>query len=195
MRVFFFLMLALLVACNRTPVNERATNVSNQPAGETSAESPITLVEMDDEQLKELIARYRGRVVVVDVWATWCPPCVKEFPNLVALSKKYPKDKLACISLSCDHQGIDEFSEVRQQVLNFLTEHEATIDNVISTLETDQLFRRLGITSVPVVDVYAPDGTLHHRFDLSQGVEFTYADVNRLVQELVSQAGTSSPPS
>ena len=43
-----------------------------------------------------------GKVVVMDFWATWCPPCRASVPELKALTQKYPRDKLVVISVSAD---------------------------------------------------------------------------------------------
>lgn len=50
---------------------------------------------------------FKGKVVVVDFWATWCPPCVAEIPGYVKLQEKYAKDGLVIVGISLDEGGVD----------------------------------------------------------------------------------------
>ena len=48
---------------------------------------------------------FKGKVVVIDFWATWCPPCRAEIPGYIELQKKYGKDGLVIIGVSMDQGG------------------------------------------------------------------------------------------
>lgn len=50
---------------------------------------------------------FKGKVVVVDFWATWCPPCREEIPGYIALQKQYGPEGLVVIGISLDQQGPD----------------------------------------------------------------------------------------
>ncbi len=50
-------------------------------------------------------AQFKGKVVVLDFWATWCPPCRAEIPGYIELQEKYGKDGLVIIGVSMDRGG------------------------------------------------------------------------------------------
>jgi len=149
-------------------------------------DSKIELLEMNFEAIQAFIESKQGAIVVVDMWATWCPPCVKEFPNLVKLQAKHDLNDLVCISVSFDFQGIDPIGDVRMTVSDFLHSKGAeNVVNVLSTEESDVLSRKLGIASIPVVYVYDRAGNLVRRFSESNGRHEGYAEIDKLVSELI----------
>ncbi|WP_394132465.1 TlpA disulfide reductase family protein [Shewanella maritima] len=67
---------------------------------------PIALVDFDTiDGTKIDFEQYKGKVVVINMWATWCPPCVRELPALDRLEKALDKDDFALLPISIDAQG------------------------------------------------------------------------------------------
>lgn len=193
------LVLLFVVGCTQASSSGRATsepaNRDEAAAADAGNQAEVTLQVLDYQGIQDLVASHRGKIVVMDAWATSCGPCVREFPNLVALHKKYGPEKIACISLSFDNEGIDDIEEVKKPVLKFLRDNGATFDNVISSIEADALYQKFDLTAVPAVFVYNRSGELRKRFDNDQGGEFTYQDVGKLVAELMDEpAPTGDEP-
>lgn len=50
----------------------------------------------------------KGKVVFMNMWATWCPPCIAEMPNIQKLYEKIGSDKIAFVMLSLDEDGMEK---------------------------------------------------------------------------------------
>jgi thiol-disulfide isomerase/thioredoxin len=71
-------------------------------ASARAADAPRLQGELDAKGLAQAIAGKKGKVVLVNFWATWCVPCRKEFPDLVRLQKTYAGKGLAVVGVSTD---------------------------------------------------------------------------------------------
>ncbi len=181
---------AFLVGCGRAPHGAPSGGTAPRPAPQknSSNAADVTLQVLDFEGIQQLIAAQQGKVVVLDCWSTSCEPCMREFPHLVALHRKYGPDLLACISLSFDYEGLGKPQDVQQPVLDFLRRQGATFSNVLSSDEADVLYDRLKLSSIPAVFVYDQQGKLVKRFTASDPSQppFTYRDVEQLVEQLIA---------
>ncbi|HEX2951460.1 MAG TPA: TlpA disulfide reductase family protein [Armatimonadota bacterium] len=83
----------------------------------SNAKKPIdvTLNDLNDEPVK--LSSYRGKVVVVDVWTTWCGYCVNEIPELIDFQKQADKDgtplQLIGIAMDTDRDDVRQFAAVQ----------------------------------------------------------------------------------
>jgi thiol-disulfide isomerase/thioredoxin len=167
----------------------------DSPPGQTQARpraEPPTLEILSWDQTQKRREEFRGKVVVLDVWSTYCDPCVREFPNLVALQKRFG-DKVRCISFDTDYSGVvrEPPESFRKPVLEFLMKRGANgLLNVISSDPSEDFFNKIRLGGPPAVFVYDQGGTLVKRFDNSQAPktpEFTYQrDVVPLVEKLLA---------
>jgi thiol-disulfide isomerase/thioredoxin len=144
------------------------------------------------DQVQKRREEFRGKVVVLDVWSTYCDPCVREFPNLVALQKQFA-DKVRCISFDTDYSGAarEPPESFRRPVLQFLSKRAANVLlNVISSDVSEDFYNKIHLGGPPAVFVYDQSGKLVKRFDNSQvpkTPEFTYQrDVVPLVKQLLA---------
>jgi thiol-disulfide isomerase/thioredoxin len=182
-------LLAVVGACSIAADEKSAKD----GAKSDTAKSKVSLKIVDWEETLKLVAAHKGKIVVLDAWSTSCPPCMKEFPNLVKLHQKYGGKQVVCMSLSCDYAGIKNKPPeyYRKRVENFLDGKQADFQNLLSSVPSEELFDKMGISSIPAVYVFGPDGKLAKRFDNEQAKaeedNFTYVDINKLVEELVAK--------
>lgn len=178
---FCFATLAFTLGCG--PGNDTKTETKANPKSSLAAKPQVSLQVLDYDGIQKLIASHKGKVVVMDCWSTSCGPCIQEFPKLVALHKQHGADKLACISLSFDYEGVGKPEEVQEPVLRFLEKQQATFDNVLSSDESDALYKKMDLAAIPAVYVFDRDGNLSKRFEGSQA----YQEVPMLVEKLISE--------
>lgn len=157
-----------------------------------AADQGVSLQTKSWDELQAMIAAAKGKIVVVDLWSTSCPPCLKELPHLVALQKEHASQGVHCISVSCDYDGLDPLATYEELVLEQLREIDATITNVMLNVPSDELYPKIDLASIPAVYIYGRDGSLLKRFDNDAneygGEGFTYAEqIIPMVERLLAE--------
>jgi len=151
--------LLLLAGCDQTaPPPDAAPAVSSTAA---PSHAKINLIRADAKKLAEIVASHKGQVVLVDYWATWCGPCVENFPHTVELAKKYKDQGLATISVSFD------LFEDEPSVRKFLAEQGADFENLIS--QHNAIGQKpavdFDISPLPVYRLYDRQGKLNQTWE------------------------------
>ncbi|MCH7685739.1 MAG: TlpA family protein disulfide reductase [Planctomycetes bacterium] len=162
-------------------------------AFEKNQSSNVTLTIKNWQDVQKLVATHKGKVVVVDIWTTTCLACLVEFPKFAALQKKYGKDKVVCISVNCDYDGIESKPPkyYREDVLKFLRKKHATFENVMLDLSFIAFLDKIKLESTPAILVYGPATKLAKRFDnddaKSEKDEYSMKDVQALIERLLKK--------
>lgn len=173
-----------------TPAADGSQTGDESKADEpTKPDSAITLKTVNYEGILAAVARHKGKIVVVDAWATWCPPCVKEFHGLVELHKKHGPDKVACVSLSFNDGSVtDDPDDGEQAALPFLQDKGATFDNLIVADQdvAAEANMKLDFPSIPAILVYNRAGEIEQRFMEEAKAKPIYERVNELVEKLLA---------
>jgi len=94
-------------------------------AAEEWAKEPISLNDIDLPQLKQLLQNDGINYKLINVWATWCGPCVTEFPEFVNMNRMYRNREFELITIS-----LDDINR-KPNALNFLTKKQASTKNYI----------------------------------------------------------------
>ena len=91
------------------------------------------------------LSEYRGRVVLLNFWATWCESCTEEMPLLETLHRRYRERGLAVLAPSIDAAG-------RRAVLPFVARHSPTFPVLLSDLRTAQAYEVIGLPTAYLID-------------------------------------------
>lgn len=94
------------------------------------------------------LSAHRGKVVVLDFWATWCAPCTKSLPGLIEAMADFPADKVQFI-------GVNQ-AEAKEQVSKFLTQRGWKLKVALDT--TQSVGRQFGVEGIPHTVIIGPDG-------------------------------------
>lgn len=171
------------------PLAEVASGAEASSEAATPSES-VTAKLVDYAGVMEFVSENRGKVIVLDIWSTACVPCMREFPNLVALGNQQSPN-LVCISLNIDYIGLKKkpAESYVPRVEEFLTSQAAGgIVNFIAN-EPDELIRdKFGVTAIPAIIVFNAEGEIAQRLTdaTASGQGLTYeADVLPAVKALL----------
>lgn len=176
-RASFTTVLAVLVAATLSLVSQAAP-----PAGNSAVEV------VDKAGYEKILARHKGKVILVDCWATWCVPCIKAFPKTVELSERYRKDGLVVVSLSFDTL---KNGQAPPKVVEFLQEKKADFDNLISRHDIGEdgadVFK-IDDGALPHFKLYGRDGRLLRAFASGDDEKtFTHEDIEQAVKAALTR--------
>src|ERR1051326_986026 len=95
-------IVAVVLVCGFAAyVAKRSRSLATNPAAATGALAPdFSLPQLDGTPLR--LSAYRGNVVLLDFWATWCAPCLESIPHFVDLQNQYGPKGLQIIGVSMD---------------------------------------------------------------------------------------------
>jgi thiol-disulfide isomerase/thioredoxin len=177
-------VLLLTVGCAKTdkPDSTGAGAAPDSGAKVPAAPPEVTLKTVNYEGLLDIVRAEKGSVVVVDVWATYCLPCKKEFPHFVELHEKKGNEGVTCISVSIDKK--EDFD----QALKYLKDRKATFTNVLLDEKPEFWGQKWDIKQgVPVAFVFDRQGKIVKKFSNEdpKAPPFTYDDVTKVVDELL----------
>lgn len=128
------------LAAGLTPRKLRAAplnSVSSALKLVVPAKAPPDITFLDAAGKQHHLAEFRGHGMLINLWATWCPPCVEEMPSLAVLAKALAPANMAVLPLSADNGGAKV---------------------------VEAFFARRKITGLPVL--LDPDGTAARAFDV-----------------------------
>lgn len=187
-------------SCNSTdqPKGEPGTGVASQ-GGRTVPTAPVKTVptapalaalpaNVRDAELRAIsgspirLANYSGKVVLVNLWATWCTPCRIEIPELVKLHKEFRSQGLEMVGLSTENPDVSEYS-VKTFVRKFKVDYKIgwATPEVAGTLMQ-------GRDAIPQSFIISRDGRIMKRF-VGFSPTYTPPQIKQALEEALSDKG------
>lgn len=164
----------LFTSLNARVLTNRAQKAKVVPA-KTTAKTNVTPSNQKDgpkigtlkpDDFNKFKDSAKGKVLVLNFWATWCGPCVAEFPELVALDAKYRDKGVKFVGVTAD-----DAEDIQPKVIPFIKKHQVKFDIVQQNIEdSEQIMNQIikdwnGV--IPVTVVYNKQGALaYSRFGI-----------------------------
>ena len=149
--LFFLILFGLsITGCKNNekvePESKANSKVENEQSADLAPNFDLTSTEGKNVKLSD----YRGKVVIVDFWATWCPPCRKGIPDLIELQKEF-KNNLVVIGVSLDQ-------DTKSDVVPFIKKYGINYPVVYGT---NQVIMEYGsINAIPTSFVINKEGKI-----------------------------------
>ena len=169
---FVCLLLPLYGTAEQPPLSHTMTALSPPQKA-----ADFTLPDMDGEA--HTLSDYRGKVVMINFWATWCPPCRREMPSLERLYGKLKDQGFTVIAINQfeDPDLVFEFTGR----LSLAPTFPILFDRDSSVAE------QFGVKGLPTTYLLDKDGRIRYR--AIGGREFDHAEIEQMIKALMQPAG------
>jgi thiol-disulfide isomerase/thioredoxin len=127
-----FLVASIGTACRGT--KDKGTHVERVQA-QSPANVGLSVDPIDQAGLKRLIGERNGKILLLNIWATWCAPCVAEFPDLKKLSQTSDTASVEVVAISADYPD-----EVDTKIIPFLRKTNVSFRVYVAKFEHQEDF-------------------------------------------------------
>lgn len=137
--------------------------------------SDFKLQNMDEENIN--LSDYRGKVVLLNFWATWCPPCVREMPSMERLQQRVGADSFKVIAINQMEDPDDVFVFTGQIELDQTFEILFDTDSKVS--------QAYAVSGLPTTYLIDKKGNIRYR--AVGGREFDHIEVIKIINQLIAE--------
>ena len=160
-------------ACSGKEAAQEASNDAGGVCDKESTPAALDLKLRDMNGIEVNLADFKGKPLMINFWATWCPPCLEEIPYFVQLSEKYKDDGLVILGISTD--------DTPDQVKPFAAQLKMNYPVLIG-LEQPAVERAFGaMWAIPVTIFVKKDGNVCKTHRGTQSKEFFEQHVKALL--------------
>jgi peroxiredoxin len=153
-----------------TPTQPIADSTPSTTGGKPAP--AFTLQDLNGKSIS--LSDFRGKVVILDFWATWCPPCVREIPHFIELYEQYKDRGFAMVGISLDHAGIST-------VKSFVRKYRVNYPILMADGQVGNAYG--GIPSIPTTFVIDSAGNIRKKYVAYHDKAVFEADLKKLLAE------------
>jgi cytochrome c biogenesis protein CcmG/thiol:disulfide interchange protein DsbE len=133
------------------PVDKAPPGPVESPGGKSAPS--FTLQDLNGKPVS--LSDFKGKVIVLDFWATWCPPCVMEIPHFIELYEQYKDQGFAMVGISLDSQGVSV-------VKSFVQKYRVNYPILMTDGRVDKAYG--GIPGIPTTFVIDSAGNIRQKY-------------------------------
>ena len=148
--------LLVIVSISTHHASAEANNCRNTPSAlsdflpQIPSRAALTYPFFDAQDAEHTIADYKGQGIVLNFWATWCAPCIKEMPDLIHLKKLLTEDQITVLALSVDRGGA-------KKIISFFKKYGLEDLDVLVDKKS-KMARKSGVRGLPVTILIDAEG-------------------------------------
>jgi thiol-disulfide isomerase/thioredoxin len=154
------------------------------PVAVASKAPPLEGVTLDGSHRRKTLADYPDKVVLLNVWATWCEPCRVEMPSIEKLHREFGSRGLAVVAVSIDDPGAE------QRIRDYVKELGLTFEVLHDPKQVTA--RSYQVTGYPETFVIARDGTIRRK--VIGATDWSSEGSRALMRELLGISDTAAVP-
>ncbi len=177
MRLIFSLLILLLFINGCIKNSKDNEDLKEEIRTNYSQHIPV----IDEAWLQDKIKNRNGKILFVNVWATWCEPCVAEFPDLVKINNKHKNSGFEFLSIS-----VDMVSEIETKIKPFLSEQSADFNVVVANEKrSEQIINVLNPGwngAIPVTIIFDENGKRREFISEARDFDFFNERIRKVME-------------
>jgi len=155
LRILLFILAFTFFACSKEDGQDN--RIETKPTATAADLATIDVSLLNAGNFKPLLEKHQGKILFINLWATWCVPCKEEFPDLVRLKEYYADSDVVIVGISVDFPD-----EVESKIKPFLYSQKVNFPNFVQDfkdpIELINLLNEKWRGAVPTTFIYDKEG-------------------------------------
>lgn len=170
---FLSLLIAAVIGCNSSqePEQNKAAESPSEPQTPEEYVEQAVFTDLDGDSVA--VADFKGKVVMIDFWETWCKPCLASFPTMQKLQDEYP-DNFVVLAVT------PGFTDTRADAKRFAENHDYTFRYLI---DENNLHQKLGVQGIPYKVYVDAEGNFIKKSMGTSGPDGDYRKIKEIIEK------------